>query len=147
MAEIQLVPDENNCLTAVLATGTNLLLKVSLDIKPLTKVELVESHNLELKLYLTDYRSKPTEDKSITKVVKVDCEAKPFSFVSPHVDKFTSYKQYRDWLNKTHLSNEVSVTYDFKINPSVDAPELVKKVFHLRLAKRLKCTKHLPYTK
>ena len=59
MAEIQLVPDENNCLTAVLATGTNLLLKVSLDIKPLTKVELVESHNLELKLYLTDYTSKP----------------------------------------------------------------------------------------
>ena len=65
-------------------------------------------------------------------MVKLDCEAKPFSFVSPHVDKFTSYKQYRDWLNKTHLSNEVSVTYDFKINPSVDAPELVKKVFHIQ---------------
>ncbi len=129
---MQLAKGADDTLEAPLGTGSNALLKISMDLKDLRKPTDQEHLEVPVRLFLTDFTSSPTNHPAVHLQVKVDCESTPLRCVLP--DKpasFGSYAQFIHWLNQGYLINQVGITYDFHIDLQKLAPSLAQHLFFL----------------
>lgn len=129
---IQLSKKSDDELEAVLGTGSNVLLKISMNLK--RGIELLEQEHMEVPvtLFLTDFTSSPTSHPAIHFTTKIDCESTtPICVLPDKPRSFGSYLQFTDWLNKGYFKNQVNITYDFQVDVHKLAPALVKNLFFI----------------
>jgi hypothetical protein len=132
---IQLSKGADYTLEAVLGTGNNVLLKLSMDLRalkrPIEKSQL-EKGKLEVpfRLFLTDFTSTPTAHPTVNLKAEVDCESTSPTYTL--IDKpapFDSYGQFVGWLKKGYFSNWINLTYDFQVDVQKSAPSLAQYIF------------------
>jgi hypothetical protein len=132
---MQLSKGANDTLDAVLGTGHNVLLKLSMDLSPLQKPienSQLQKGKLELpfRLFLTDFMSTPTAHPPIHLTATVDVESTPPAYaLPPKPPSFESYGQFTHWLNKAYFTNHVNMTYDFQVDVQKSAPSLAQHLF------------------
>ena len=131
---IQLSQGSNNTLEAILGTGNNVLLKMSMSLKALKTPLDKENQEIPVRLFLTDFTSSPTSHPAVDFKVKVDCEeTTPFCILPDKPQAFDSYAQFTDWLHQGYFTNQLRITYDFYIDVHKSAPLLAQNLFAVSL--------------
>lgn len=129
IAGIQLKKVTDDTLEAVLGTGNDILLKISLDLKTPPALLGTEQVEVPVRLFLTNFESSPMNDQVVCSNYKVDFEpTKPTCILPKKPEFFNSYTQFSDWLNEGYFTNEIRITYDFHVDVQKLASSLVKKV-------------------
>jgi hypothetical protein len=126
---IQLKRISDDTLEAVLATGNDTLLKLSMTLKNLSPFDKGQVE-VPARLFLTDFTSSPTSHSPIAIRAKVECDPTPPTLVlPPKPQSFDSYDQFVEWLKQGHLTNELRITYDFTVNPQSVASSLISHLY------------------
>lgn len=129
-SQIQLEKVADDRLEAVLGTGNKVLLKISMSLEPLKGLFNKEQLEVLTRLFLTDFKSSPTNHPAIDLNVKVDCEPIIPTYTLPNKPQsFDRYDQFTHWLNQGYFTNQLNITYDFHIDPHALAPSLVQHLF------------------
>ncbi|ACE05862.1 hypothetical protein Aasi_0451 [Candidatus Amoebophilus asiaticus 5a2] len=129
---MQLVKGADETLEAPLATGKNVMLKISIDLKSLGRYTEKGHMSVPARLFLTDFASSPLNYPDINFEIKVDCEATPVRCVLPHKPpSFGSYAEFTQWLGQGYFSNQVNVAYDFSVDVQDLAPSLAQYLFSI----------------
>ena len=128
--QIQLKKVAADTLEAVLGSGNDVLLKMSVDLKGLKRPHENEQAEVPVRFFLTDFTSSPTTHGAVDFKVKVDCESIPPTCILPDKPQsFESYEQFTDWLDQGYFMNQVGMTYDFHIDIGQTAPSLAQHLF------------------
>lgn len=132
LSGMQLAKGAGDTLEAPLGTGSNALLKISMDLKDLRRCTEHERVDVPVRLFLTDFTSAPTNHPPFNFQVKVDCELTPLKCVLPDkLTSFDSHAQFTQWLEQGYFTNQVSITYDFQVDVQKSAPSLAQHLFFL----------------
>jgi hypothetical protein len=139
---MQLSQGANDTLQAVLGTGQNVLLRVSMDLssfnKPIDKSEIQKGKmDIPFRLFLTDFMSTPTAHPAVHLTATVDVESTlPSYTLPPKPSSFESYDQFTHWLSEAYFTNRANMTYDFQVDVQKSAPSLAKLLFAVMPAYR-----------
>jgi hypothetical protein len=132
---MQLSQGANDTLEAVLGTGHNVLLRLSMDVssfkKPIDNSQLQKGKlELPFRLYLTDFVGAPTAHPAVRLTATVDVESTlPTYTLPPKPSSFESYGQFTQWLRGAYFTNHVNMTYDFQVDVQNSAPSLAQLLF------------------
>lgn len=128
--KIQMVKGPDDTLEAVLGTGPNVLLKLSLDTRN-KEFHIGKEHlQVPVRLFLTDFRAIPTSDPMAHSAVEIDCEVTtPLYTLPPQPNFFKNYVQFEEWLKKAYFTNQMNIAYDFTIDIQALAPALAERLY------------------
>jgi hypothetical protein len=127
---IQLKELADGSLEAILGSGNDILLKISMDLTSLKEPVEQECLEVPVQLFLTDFGSSPTSDTPVRLSINVDCEWTPLACVLPKKPaSFDSYGQFTDWLNQGYFTNENRIAYDFDVDVQQLAPSLAQHLY------------------
>lgn len=127
---IQLAKAADDRLEATVGTGNNVLLKIDMDLKIFRRLVDEDHATVSGRLFLTDFNSSPTKHPDVRFEQKIACESTPPACVLANKPQsFNSYTEFTNWLNQAYFTNQVKLTYDFKVDVQALVPSLAQYLF------------------